>query len=121
VLGRKASEAELDVRVAEWTRELDRAEVVGLLRDRGLRVAPVNSMADLFADPHLVARTWRPVDHPVLGRVHVMAPPFWLRDTPPVVERPAPLLGEHTRDVLTGLLGLAEVEIDELEREGVLE
>jgi benzylsuccinate CoA-transferase BbsF subunit len=121
LLGRKAHEAEIDQCVAEWSAERERDDVVALLRTAGLRAAPVNSMADLFSDPQLTARTWKPVDHPVLGRVHVMAPPFHLRATPPRVERAAPLLGEHTREVLTEVLGLPDSELDALEREGVLD
>jgi crotonobetainyl-CoA:carnitine CoA-transferase CaiB-like acyl-CoA transferase len=121
LLARKDHEAELDSLVAEWTSARERDEIVCLLRARKLRAAPVSSMADLFADPQLVGRTWKPVEHPVLGKVHVMAPPFLLRDTPPSVGRAAPLLGEHTREVLSGVLGLDEAEIDDLERQGVLE
>jgi crotonobetainyl-CoA:carnitine CoA-transferase CaiB-like acyl-CoA transferase len=120
-LSRKRHESAIDARVAEWTSFRARDDVVRALRAAGLRAAPVNSMADLFGDPQLVARTWKPVEHPVLGRVHVMAPPFLLRDTPPCVERPAPLLGQHTREVLNEVLGLADAEIDELERDGVLD
>jgi crotonobetainyl-CoA:carnitine CoA-transferase CaiB-like acyl-CoA transferase len=121
VLGRKRDEAEIDTRVAEWTCRRERDDVVTLLRKRGLRAAPVSSMADLFADPQLQRYAWRPVEHPVLGRVHVQAPPFLLRETPPDVRRPAPLLGEHTREVLTELLGVDDAEMDALEREGVLD
>ena len=121
VLGRKAYEAEIDRRVAEWTAARQRDDVVALLRGAGLHAAPVNSMADLFADPQLVERTWRAVEHPVLGKVHVMAPPFLLRGTPPRVEQAAPLLGQHTRSVLREVLSLSDAEIDELEAQGVLE
>jgi benzylsuccinate CoA-transferase BbsF subunit len=121
VLGRKASEVEIDQRVAEWTATRERDDVVALLRGAGLRAAPVNSMADLFADPQLVERTWRPVEHPVLGKVHVMAPPFLLRGTPPQVDEPAPLLGQHTRSVLGEVLSLSDGEIDDLEAKGVLD
>jgi crotonobetainyl-CoA:carnitine CoA-transferase CaiB-like acyl-CoA transferase len=121
VLGRKRFEAELDARVAEWTCEREREEVVAVLRHHGLRAAPVNSMADLFADPQLQLYAWRPVEHPVLGKVHVQMPPFLLRETPPEVQRPAPLLGQHTHEVLTELLGVDDQEIDALEREGVLD
>jgi benzylsuccinate CoA-transferase BbsF subunit len=121
VLARKEHEAELDLCVAGWTCERERDEVVSILRKRGLRAAAVSSMADLFADPQLQLYAWRAVRHPVLGEVHVQAPPFLLRGTPPEVRRPAPLLGEHTREVLTELLGIAEEEIDSLERDGVLD
>jgi benzylsuccinate CoA-transferase BbsF subunit len=120
VLGRKAHEHELDAHVGEWTRDRLREEVVAALRDRGLRVAAVSSMADLFADPQLQLYAWREVEHPVLGRVHVMAPPFLLRSTPPRNDRPAPLLGQHTREVLHDILSLEDTEIAALETEGVL-
>lgn len=121
VIGRKAREPEINQRVAEWTATRVREDVVMLLRGAGLRAAPVNSMADLFADPQLVERTWREVEHPVLGKVHVMAPPFQLRGTPPRAEQPAPLLGQHTREVLREVLSLSEADIDGLEAEGVLD
>jgi crotonobetainyl-CoA:carnitine CoA-transferase CaiB-like acyl-CoA transferase len=121
VLGRKQHEAELDLCVAEWTRERERDEVVAILRQRGLRAAAVSSMADLFADPQLRLYAWRPVQHPVLGEVHVQAPPFLLRETPPDVRRPAPLLGQHTREVLTQVLGVGDEEFASLERDGVLD
>ena len=121
VLGRKQHEAELDACVAEWTCEREREEVVAILRQRGLRVAAVSSMADLFADPQLQLYAWRAVRHPVLGEVHVQAPPFLLRQTPPEVRRPAPLLGQHTREVLTQVLGVGDDEFASLERDGVLD
>ena len=121
LLERKRHEQELDACVVEWTRRRSREEVVAMLRSRGLRAAPVNSMEDLFSDPQLVTRTWKPVEHPVLERVNVMAPPFLLEATPPEVKRPAPLLGEHTSEVLKDLLGLEDAEIDSLSRDGVLD
>jgi crotonobetainyl-CoA:carnitine CoA-transferase CaiB-like acyl-CoA transferase len=120
--GRKAEEDRLEAQVADWTRSLERDEVVARLRANDLHVYPVNSVADLFADPQLEARdTWRPVEHPVLGRVHVEAPPFRLTHTPAEIERPAPLLGGDNAYVLGELLGCSDEEIDELGREGVLE
>jgi benzylsuccinate CoA-transferase BbsF subunit len=121
LLGRKAHEDQLECEVANWTRSLDRDDVVRLLCGHGLRVAAVSSMQDLFADPQL--RTWgvwQAVDHPVLGRMHVAAPPFRLHDTPPRVDRAAPLLGADTVSVLHNILGLDTAEIDSLEQAGVL-
>jgi benzylsuccinate CoA-transferase BbsF subunit len=121
VLGRKTHEPEINQRIADWTATRVREEVVALLRGAGLRAAPVNSMADVFADPQLAERTWREVEHPVLGNVHVMAPPFQLRGTPPQIEQAAPLLGQHTHEVLRDVLGLEDAEIEGLEAEGVLD
>jgi benzylsuccinate CoA-transferase BbsF subunit len=122
VAARKSNEDRLEALVADWTRERACDEVVSRLREHRIRVYPVNSVADLFGDPQLEhRRTWRLVEHPVLGQVHLEAPPFILRDTPPDVERPAPCLGADTAYVLSEILGLTAEEIDQLEREKVLE
>jgi benzylsuccinate CoA-transferase BbsF subunit len=122
VTGRKRHEDRLEALVAEWTGGLERDEVVARLREQGLRASPVNTVEDLFVDPQLRHRgTWRPVDHPVLGRVHLAAPPFTLRATPPEVDRPGPCLGADNGYVLGEVLGLSSQQICELEREGVLD
>src|SRR5438876_9543265 len=120
--GRKANEDRLESLVAEWTRECEREDVVQRLRSHGLRTYAVNSMADLFSDPQLQHRqTWRPVEHPVQGKIHAAAPPFTLKATPPKQERPAPCLGADNSYVLGEILGLTDTQIDELAREGVLD
>ena len=122
VESRKRHEDRLEALVIAWTRESDRDELVERLHAHRVRVYPVNSIADLFSDPQLRHRAaWRPVDHPVLERVHVAAPPVSLRSTPPQVERAAPLLGQDNAYVLGEILGLDSGEIEQLEREGVLD
>jgi len=118
--GRRRAEAALDAGIAAWTATLPRAEVVARLRRAGVHVAPVNSMADLFADPQLRARkVWRPVEHPELGRHHAEGPPFLLSETPAEVEAGAPLLGEHTEQVFRDVVGLSAEEFAALEARGV--
>jgi crotonobetainyl-CoA:carnitine CoA-transferase CaiB-like acyl-CoA transferase len=122
VAGRKRNEVRLDELIAEWTCGRELEGVVELLHQHGVRVYPVNSMADLFSDPQLAARGfWCPVDHPVLERVHVAAPPFTLSDTPHRIERPAPCMGADNAYVLSEILGLDSDEIARLGREGVLD
>ncbi|MCA1645686.1 MAG: CoA transferase [Chloroflexi bacterium] len=120
--GRKENEQALEAHVAKWVGERSRNEVVHTLRRNGLRVYPVNSMAELFDDPQLAARGfWRTVEHPVMGPLRVESPPALLRTTPPRQEHAAPLLGADTTRVLSDILGLAADEIDELARTGVLD
>ena len=120
--GRLAAADELEAAVAQWTRGRTREVVVASLRAAGVHVAPVNDMADLFSDPQLVhRRAFRPLDHAELGPHTVPAPPFALSATPDCVGSAAPLLGEHTRQVLGELLGLDAAQIDRLEAEGALE
>lgn len=120
--GRKARQDELDGRVAAWTASLPREDAVARLRAAGVHVAPVNDMADLFADSELEAHGfWRPLDRPEVGTHHIEAPPYLLGETPADIHSPAPLVGQHTRQVLVELLGVPDDELARLEAEGALE
>ena len=113
---------DLDRLIARWTCERAREQVVGALRERGLRVAPVETISELAADPQLEHRHFfRQTTHPVLGTVRAMAPPFVLSDTAAVLERAGPTLGEHNEEVWRGLGGLDESEYRALAAEGVFE
>jgi crotonobetainyl-CoA:carnitine CoA-transferase CaiB-like acyl-CoA transferase len=59
------------------------------------------------------------MEHPLEGAVRQIGSPFRLSDTPPVFRNFAPLLGQHTVEVLEGL-GYAQAEIDRLEHDGVV-
>ncbi|HYK96771.1 MAG TPA: CoA transferase [Candidatus Acidoferrales bacterium] len=119
--GRRAREAWLDERISEWSRRQPRASAVSRLRSRGLRAAAVESIGELFNDPQLVERrAWRTARHPVIGDVRLMAPPFVLSDSEQGPERPGPTLGQHTAEVLRGVLGIDGAEYASLEAAGVL-
>lgn len=80
---------------AEWT---------GLLSDADIPFAPVNSVDDLIADPHLNAiGFWHNVDHPTEGRLRMPGIPVRMSGTPGSIRRHAPGLGEHTDEVLLEL------------------
>ena len=112
----------IESHLAEWTASLARDEVVRRLRIEGLRVYPVNSMADLFEDPQLAARGfWRTVEHPLMGSLRVESPPALLRETPPMQDHAAPLMGAHTTEVLGDILGLSLEQIDALRADGALD
>jgi benzylsuccinate CoA-transferase BbsF subunit len=118
--GRRAREAELDARIADWTRTRTREEVVAAVRARGLRASAVESIGELFEDPQLAhRRVWRRAPHAGLGELGLMAPPFALSDTPARPDRAGPTLGEHNLAVFQGLLGLGADEYAALAAEGV--
>jgi crotonobetainyl-CoA:carnitine CoA-transferase CaiB-like acyl-CoA transferase len=74
----------------------------------------VNSLEDLATDPHLEAvGFWKSVDHPTEGKLRLPAFPVNFGTTPASIERHAPRLGEHTREVLREA-GLADAAIDAL-------
>jgi formyl-CoA transferase len=74
---------------------------VAALTDAGVPVGPIHDYRQVFEDPHTRAREMEvTVEHPVEGVVRALGVPVKLSDTPGGVRRPAPLLGEHTDEVL---------------------
>ena len=75
---------------------------LGLFEANGIPCGPINSYADVMADPHIAARDMVvETDHPTLGRIRTLGTPLKLSQTPLTPGRPAPLLGQHTDAVLT--------------------
>jgi crotonobetainyl-CoA:carnitine CoA-transferase CaiB-like acyl-CoA transferase len=73
-------------------------------------VRPIHDYAQVVSDPHTLAREMVvELEHPVEGTVRALGMPLKLSDTPGEIRRPAPLLGEHTEEVLREAgLGAAE-------------
>jgi len=95
-------------------------EWVATLEEAGVPCGPINDLAQVFDDPHVQARGLRvDVPHPLAGRVPVVASPMRLSRTP-VRHGTPPMLGEHTEEVLRDVLGMGEVEIENLRRERVI-
>jgi benzylsuccinate CoA-transferase BbsF subunit len=112
---------ELDRRIGEWTRDRDPYEVTSVLQGAGVAAFPSLSGKDVSTDPHLKAREGQvEVEHPTLGEQVVFGPPWKFSQTPPQVNSPAPLLGQHNEYVLKDLLNLSSQEIADLESTGVL-
>ena len=119
---RKANEDALDGLIADWCRTRDRWVVADALQAAGVPAFPSASSADLRSDPHLAARgAFHDFEHPEVGvRAHVRVPWRWSR-RPNGTGRRAPCLGEHTKEVLRDVLGLADEELADLERREVIE
>ncbi len=118
---RKANEDALDQLVAAWTAERNRWELAERLQAAGVAAHPSMSPLDLLDDAHLEARGFfARLDHPEVGvRTHTGLPWRSATDHDQVPDR-APLLGEHTAEVLGSVLGLTAAEITDLEARGVI-
>ena len=82
---------------------------------------PINTLAQAFADPNVVARQLRvDLPHPAFGSVPAVVNPIRMSATPPQYTRAPPLLGADTREVLSSLLALSAAEIDSLVASGVV-
>jgi crotonobetainyl-CoA:carnitine CoA-transferase CaiB-like acyl-CoA transferase len=112
----------LDGLVESWTRERTPESVADLLQWVGVRAGVVADAEDLCVrDPHLATRGyWVRLETPEGGEVIMDGLPYRLGRTPASVTGPGPLLGEHTSDVLTRLLGLDDATIATLRSDGVI-
>jgi formyl-CoA transferase len=111
----------LDEQVSLWFGQHDAAEIQSVLDDAGVPICPINSMADVFADPHVVAREdIVEVEDPGVGPVPMpnVVPRF--SETPGAIRHTGPSLGEHNDDVYGNLLGLGQAERDALRADGVI-
>ncbi len=97
---------------ADWAEELDAA---------GIPWGPINTIDKVLELPQVHHRGMRvPMAHPLSECFEAVGSPLKLTDTPPVYDRPPPLLGEHTVEVLEGLLGYDNERIEGLRRDGVI-
>ena len=97
------------------------AEWVALLEQAGVPCGPINDLAQVFADPHVLARGLRvDMSHPLAGSVPQVASPIRLSETPVEYRAAPPLLGEHSEAVLQGMLGLSFEKILSLRQSGVI-
>ena len=115
-----ANRAKLIVEIEKTTAAEARAHWLARLDREGVPSGPINTYPEALADPHTLARGMV-VDlvHPGAGPVKALGIPVKLSDTPGAVDRPAPILGEHTAEVL-GELGYSATEQAELRVNGVV-
>ena len=119
--GRLEHEDELDARIARWTASRDPREVMGRLQQAGVPSGAVLNVAEVLADPQVVARgAYSTVTHPELGEAPIRNLPWTLSRTPVAVQQPSPMFGQHNRELLQSLLGMPAAAIDALYAAGVL-
>jgi crotonobetainyl-CoA:carnitine CoA-transferase CaiB-like acyl-CoA transferase len=110
--------------ISDYIKELfltkTRDEWFDFLGSRDIPVGKVLAMDEAFKDPHMLHREMViEVDSPTEGKVKQVGIPIKLSETPGKVRTTAPLFGEHTDEILTGL-GYTPQEINELRLKGVV-
>ena len=96
-------------------------EWVDALEAQKIGCGPINTLKDVFDDPHVKARNMTlEMEHASGKRVTVIANPVKLSATPPTYRSAPPTLGEHNGAVLTGMLGMSEAEIAALKARGIV-
>jgi crotonobetainyl-CoA:carnitine CoA-transferase CaiB-like acyl-CoA transferase len=108
--------AALAERIESVTRHRPKRHWLEAFHARDIPCGPINTYADVFADPQIVAREMVvDVEHPTLGAIRTLGSPIKLSATPPMVHRRAPRLGEHTAEVLREA-GFDDAEVAALSR-----
>ena len=98
--------------VDDWLADLVKA---------GLPCGRINSIPEVFSHPQAEARQMtQESQHPTAGTVRLTGFPYKLSETPAEIHLPPPLLGEHTEEVLTGLLGYSQEEVSSLRDRGAV-
>ncbi len=111
-LARYHHQDELDAAIAAWTAGQDHYTAFHLLQQAGVTAAPVLTIPEVAADPHLHARgMWQRVEHPATG-AHAYLGPIagHLSKTPLRIWAPAPLLGQDNEYLYREVLGYSEEE-----------
>lgn len=108
--------------VEEWTKSLTMDDIVKTLLEKGVPVAPINTIDRVVNDEHIgkAREMFVEVDHPKAGKMKLTGCHIKLSDTKPSIRKCAPLLGEDNFKVYSEYLGLSKEEIDELKKDSVL-
>jgi crotonobetainyl-CoA:carnitine CoA-transferase CaiB-like acyl-CoA transferase len=113
--------AELIPLIAEIMRTRSKQEWIQVLEAATVPCGPINNMREVFEDPQVQHRKLRvDIPHPLGGVAPVVASPMRLSETPVEYRIAPPLLGQHTEEVLKGLLGRSDADIAGLKSAGLV-
>jgi benzylsuccinate CoA-transferase BbsF subunit len=119
--GRREHADELDAYLGRYTARHDARELMVALQEAGLEAGVLQRFDELLEDPQLAHREhFHTLAHPHLGELPFESYGIRLAESPPEIETPGPNLGEHTEEVLVGMLGYAPDEVARLVAEEVL-
>lgn len=119
--GRRQIESEIEAAIADWTSERAPDDAMNELQAAGVASGVARLPIELLKDPQLQARGFvQEIDRAFIGRHPQPSMPFRETDKPFEIRSAPPTLGEHNREILAGVLGLSDAEIDQLARDGII-
>jgi crotonobetainyl-CoA:carnitine CoA-transferase CaiB-like acyl-CoA transferase len=118
---RIANREALSAAIAPAVRTKTTAEWVSIFEPLGVPCGPINRLDQVHADPQVRHRGMKiDVPHPLAGDIPLVANPIKYSRTPIRYDTPPPMLGEHTDEILTGLLGKSAADLDALRAKRVI-
>ncbi len=118
---RVAHRVELGEILSEVIASRPASEWLSALRKAGLPCGPINDVAAVFDHPQIQPRELiLEVEHPQAGPIQLTGFPYKLNQTPAELRHPPPLLGEHTEDVLTEMLGYSKEDVARFQEQGAI-
>jgi benzylsuccinate CoA-transferase BbsF subunit len=122
LLNRKKNEKELNALISEWAADRTPEAVMEQLQAAGVPAGVVKNTADMYVDPQVNSRGmyWK-MDHPEVGEFTHLGQSFIMSETPGRPYRPSPLIGEHTQQICSEILGMSDEEFVNLMAQGVFE
>jgi crotonobetainyl-CoA:carnitine CoA-transferase CaiB-like acyl-CoA transferase len=118
---RKQNRAEFYELIKTWVRGKTRQDLWNGLREIDYFGAPVLSMGEVIDDPHIRERqAFIERNHPTAGPTKLLAPWIHMSKTPASIHDDSPALGQHTNDVLGGILGLSDAELNDLRTQSIV-
>lgn len=108
--------------VEEWSRTVTVEEGVRIALEAGIPAGPINDARAVTQDEHIAKAREMYLEHhhPVVGDMTIIGNPIKLYDTKPSVRTPAPLLGQHTEELLNEILGYDADQVAQLRAKGAL-
>jgi formyl-CoA transferase len=118
---RVSNRAEITQLLAAIFNKKTTKEWVGLLDDAGVANGPINTIAEVFEEPQVLARGMQiELAHATAGKVTLVGSPMKFSATPITYEVPPPALGQHTQEILEKVLHKSEAEIAQLQSTGII-
>ncbi|MCJ7522334.1 MAG: CoA transferase [Dehalococcoidia bacterium] len=112
---------EFDAIWYSWLADRTKDELFEIFRRANIASAPVNSPEDILSNPHLKAREYfTEIDHPETGKVTYPGAPIHMMETPSKARYPAPLLGQHNKEIYCDRLGYTREDLVKLRESGII-
>jgi crotonobetainyl-CoA:carnitine CoA-transferase CaiB-like acyl-CoA transferase len=119
--GRRRIESEIEAAITQWTSMRTPDEAMNALQAAGVASGVARMPIELLKDPQLHATGFiQEIDRAFIGKHPQPSMPFREAEKPFPIRSAPPTLGEHNREILGGLLGLSDAEIDVLARDGII-